>query len=70
MENGLKLNSPSKLLQIKVVAIQFILGIASSTIDGFKIPDSTHQSECISYPHPSNKHLIEVEKWLITHKEW
>ncbi len=62
MENGLKLNSPSKLLQIKIVVIQSIPGIASSTINGFKIPDNTHQSERISCPHPSNKHLIEVEK--------
>jgi hypothetical protein len=62
VENGFKLNSPSKLLQIRIVAIQSILGIASSTVDGLKILDNTHQSEWISCPHPSNKHLVELEK--------
>jgi hypothetical protein len=42
VENGFKLNSPSKLQQIWAIVIQSILGIASSIRDGFKFHDSTH----------------------------
>jgi hypothetical protein len=35
VENGLKLNSPSKLQQIGTIVVQSIFGIASSIRNGF-----------------------------------
>jgi hypothetical protein len=57
VKNGLKLNSPSKLQQIGAIVVQSILGITSLVKDGFKFHDNTHQSKCISCPHPLNKHF-------------
>jgi hypothetical protein len=65
---NVEMYSPCKLSK-PIVIIQPTPTTPFSSPHGFVIPYNAHQSECISPPHPFNKHFEETKKCVVTHHE-